>query len=104
MPGPRPAGPRLAVSTPACPCAMAELTPQERLQQSLLDRLADDEPEVTQESRERRVPSVQKLREVELRDLAWLFNAVNLTAVADLDDHPEIQHSVLNYQIGRAHD
>src|SRR3546814_8846085 len=97
MPGPRPAGPGLAGSTPACPGAMAELTTQERLQPSLLDRVSDDEPEVTQESRERRVLSVQKLREVVLRDLAWLFNAVNLTAVADLDDHPEIPNSVLNY-------
>src|SRR3546814_19033242 len=89
MPGPRPAGPRLAVSTPACPCAMAELTPQDRLPPSLLDRLPDDEPEVTQESRDRRVLSVPKLREVVLRDLAWLFNPVTPPAGADFNDHPD---------------
>lgn len=76
---------------------MADLTPQERLQPSLLDRLADDEPGVTQESRDRRVLSVQRLREVVLRDLTWLLNAVNLTAVDDLEDYPEIERSVLNY-------
>ncbi|MEO3433947.1 type VI secretion system baseplate subunit TssE [Inquilinus sp. CAU 1745] len=76
---------------------MADLTPQERLQPSLLDRLADDEPGVTQESRDRRVLSVQRLREVVLRDLTWLLNAVNLTAVNDLEDYPEVERSVLNY-------
>lgn len=76
---------------------MADLTPQERLQPSLLDRLADDEPGVTQESRDRRVLSVQRLREVVLRDLTWLLNAVNLTAVNDLEDYPAVERSVLNY-------
>lgn len=33
---------------------MAELTPKDRLQPSLLDRLTDDEPDKTQESREKR--------------------------------------------------
>lgn len=32
--------------------AMAELTSKERLQPSLLDRLTDDEPDKTQESRD----------------------------------------------------
>ena len=36
---------------------MAELTPKERLQPSLLDRLTDDEPEQQQESRDKRVLS-----------------------------------------------
>lgn len=76
---------------------MADLTPQERLQPSLLDRLADDEPNVTQESRDRRVLSVQRLREVVLRDLTWLLNAVNLTAATDLEDYPDVERSVLNY-------
>ena len=38
---------------------MAELTPQERLQPALLDRLTDDEPDKKQEPREQRVMSKQ---------------------------------------------
>ena len=43
---------------------MAELTQQERLQPCLLDRLTDDAPEKTQESRDQRVVSLRRLREV----------------------------------------
>src|ERR1700737_3299806 len=57
---------------------MADLSLQERLQPSLLDRLADDEPEKSQESRERRGLSMQKLRESVLRGPAWVMNAGNL--------------------------
>jgi len=57
---------------------MAELTPQERLQPALLDRLADDDPEnQALEPPEQRVMSKARLRESVLRDLAWLFNASN---------------------------
>lgn len=77
---------------------MAELTPQERLQPSLLDRLTDDDPEKAQESRDRRVLSLIKLREGVLRDLAWLFNSGNLTSVEeDLEKFPQVAQSVLNY-------
>jgi len=78
---------------------MAELTPQERLQPSLLDRLTDDEPVKHIESREQRVLSIRRLRELVLRDLAWLFNTTNLQAVQALDNYPETQHSVLNYGV-----
>lgn len=76
---------------------MAELTPKERLQPSLLDRLTDEERDKTQESRERRVLSPQRLREGVRRDLAWLFNSVNLAAVQDMTDYPEVARSVLNF-------
>ncbi|MHC4750853.1 MAG: type VI secretion system baseplate subunit TssE, partial [Planctomycetota bacterium] len=36
---------------------MAELTPMDRLQPCLLDRLTDDEPDVQKESRDQRVVS-----------------------------------------------
>ncbi len=78
---------------------MAELTQKERLQPSLLDRLIDDEPEKKQESRHKRVLSLQQLREGVLRDLAWLFNAGNLGSVQPLDDYPEVQTSVVNYGV-----
>lgn len=76
---------------------MVGLTQRERLQPSLLDRLTDDHPEKLQESRDDRVLSMQKLRESVLRDLAWLFNTVNLSAIQDLSRYPDAQHSVLNY-------
>jgi type VI secretion system protein ImpF len=76
---------------------MAELTPQERLQPSLLDRLRDDEPDQRQEGRDKGVLSLQRLREVVLRDIAWLLNATNFAAGEDIDAYPEVQRSVLNY-------
>ena len=76
---------------------MAELTQKERLQPSLLDRLCDDDPRHTRESREHRVLSLQQLRESVLRDLAWLLNAENLESVHDLEDLPEVRRSVLNF-------
>ncbi|MDX1654658.1 MAG: type VI secretion system baseplate subunit TssE [Candidatus Competibacteraceae bacterium] len=76
---------------------MAELTPQERLQPSLLDRLIDDKPDNSQESREHWVISPRRLREYVLRDLVWLLNTTHLAATDDLDDYPQVAHSVLNY-------
>ena len=74
---------------------MAELTPKERLQPSLLDRLTDHDPSARQESRDRRVLSTQQLRNAVLRDLAWLLNTDNL--YEDLEAHPLVASSVLNF-------
>jgi type VI secretion system protein ImpF len=76
---------------------MAELTPKERLQPSLLDRLTDDEPDKRQESREKRVLSPSRLRESVRRDLTWLFNTVNLASTQNLDDYPEVERSTVNF-------
>ena len=54
---------------------MAELTSQERLQPSLLDRLTDTAPDKSSEPLDARVLSRQQLRAAVLRDLSWLFNA-----------------------------
>jgi type VI secretion system protein ImpF len=78
---------------------MAELAPRERLQPSLLDRLSDDEPNNTDEPRERRVLSLRTLREGVLRDLAWLLNSTNLLSVIDAGKLPHLANSVLNYGI-----
>lgn len=78
---------------------MAELTTQERLQPSLLDRLTDDDPGQSVESREKRVISANRLRECITRDMAWLLNCVNLCADDELADYPEVARSVLNYGI-----
>jgi type VI secretion system protein ImpF len=76
---------------------MPELLHKERLQPSLLDRLTDDEPSERQESRDKRVLSPLRLRESALRDLGWLFNTTQLSAVQDLASFPEVARSVLNY-------
>lgn len=76
---------------------MADLTLQERLQPSLLDRLIDDAPHHRQEPRDDRVLSMDRLREAVQRDLAWLLNTVNLEATEDLGEYPYIARSVLNY-------
>jgi len=78
---------------------MAELTTKEKLQPSLLDRLTDDDPKNKQESRDRRVLSMRRLRQCVLRDLEWLLNSGNLAATEDLDDYPLVAGSVLNYGI-----
>ncbi|MFK2903672.1 type VI secretion system baseplate subunit TssE [Dyella ginsengisoli] len=78
---------------------MAELTTQERLQPSLLDRLTDDEPGKHDESRDKRVITANRLRECVTRDIAWLLNCVNLGADEALADYPEVARSVLNFGI-----
>jgi type VI secretion system protein ImpF len=77
---------------------MAEqLTPQERLQPALLDRLTDEEPDKTQELRERRVMSKSRLRQAVLRDLAWLFNATRLERGSEFEHVPDARRSVINF-------
>jgi type VI secretion system protein ImpF len=78
---------------------MAELTSQERLQPSLLDRLTDEEPNKKVESREQRILSTSKLRDCVVRDLLILLNTCHLAATEDLDAHPEIAGSVVNFGI-----
>ena len=78
---------------------MAELTPKERLQPSLLDRLTDDEPDALHESREKRVLSPQRLRESVRRELNWLLNTANLATVEDLSEYSEVEHSTVNFGI-----
>lgn len=81
---------------------MAELTPLERLQPCLLDRLTDDEPDKTEESRTQRVISQSRYKRGVLRDLEWLFNAsAHLPEEGRrqfrLSDYPEALRSVINF-------
>jgi type VI secretion system protein ImpF len=78
---------------------MAELTPKERLQPSLLDRLTDEEPDKRQESMDKRVLSPQRLRESVRRDLTWLFNTPNLATIQDLSEYPDVERSTVNFGI-----
>ncbi|MCD0463706.1 type VI secretion system baseplate subunit TssE [Roseiconus lacunae] len=78
---------------------MADLTTQEKLFPSLLDRLTDDQPQQRQETRDKRVFSVHRLRAAVLRDLAWLLNTCHLAAAEDLSHYAEVERSVVNYGI-----
>lgn len=81
---------------------MAELTPFERLQPCLLDRLTDDDPQNSEESRNQRIISLPRYKRGVLRDLDWLFNASAHLAEEGKDkfrlsDYPEAYRSVINF-------
>jgi type VI secretion system protein ImpF len=78
---------------------VAELSLQERLQPSLLDRLTDNEPDTNVESRAQRVLSINRLKRSVLRDLAWLLNCGPLSVTDDLDAYPDAKRSVINYGV-----
>lgn len=81
---------------------MAEVTPSERLQPCLLDRLTDDDPATKEESRNQRVISLQRYKRGVLRDIEWLLNAsAHLPEEGRkcfrLSDFPEAHRSVINF-------
>jgi type VI secretion system protein ImpF len=78
---------------------MTELTPSEKLQPCLLDRLTDDEPNRQQESRNQRVMSMRRYRQAVLRDLAWLLNTCAHIEQDGLDEFEEVPSSVLNFGV-----
>lgn len=78
---------------------MADRTISERLQPSLLDRLTDEDPARTSESRDQRVIDIKRLREIVQRDLSWLLNTNNAEPWIDPELHPHAARSVLNYGI-----
>lgn len=77
---------------------MPELTPQERLQPALLDRLSDDEPANQQpEPRDKRIINAARLRQAVLRDLSWLFNTTKLESADALSAYPYAEKSTVNF-------
>ncbi|MCZ8074523.1 MAG: GPW/gp25 family protein, partial [Paucibacter sp.] len=76
---------------------MAQLRARDRLQPALLDRLTDDEPLSQVESSESRVIGRSQLREMVLRDLAWLFNATSPSAHIDWQGAEHAHKSVLSF-------
>ena len=80
------------------------LTPLDKLQPCLLDRLTDDEPGKREESRNQRIISVQRYRAGVLRDLEWLFNSIGhfpdeTVGEITFADYEEAYRSVINYGI-----
>lgn len=78
---------------------MTELTPSEKLQPCLLDRLTDDEPKKQKEGRNQRVMSMRRYRQAVLRDLAWLLNTSAHIEQDGLDEFEEVTSSVLNFGV-----
>ena len=78
---------------------MAELTQQERLQPSLLDRLSDDCRYEAAEGRDARTITAARLREYIVRDLTWLLNCTRHHQAEAFEAHPYVSDSVLNYGI-----
>ena len=84
---------------------MAEaITPLDRLQPCLLDRLTDDEPGKREESRNQRIITLQRYKAGVLRDLDWLFNSIGHfpdEAVGEraFADYEEAYRSVINFGI-----
>lgn len=78
---------------------MAELTPRDLLQPCLLDRLTDDEPEVSKESRDKRVVSIRRYKNGVLRDLEMLLNSKSHPLGDDIYQFSEVARSVLNFGI-----
>jgi type VI secretion system protein ImpF len=74
-----------------------QLTPQERLQPALLDRLTDDEPDKKLEPREHRVMSKARMRQAVIRDLTWLLNATRLETGTSMARVPHARRSVINF-------
>ena len=78
---------------------MTELTPSEKLQPCLLDRLTDDEPKKQREGRNQRVMTMRRYRQAVLRDLAWLLNTSAHIEQDGLDEFEEVTSSVLNFGV-----
>jgi type VI secretion system protein ImpF len=74
---------------------MAIADPRDRLQPALLDRITDDarEPGAVDD---RRVMTKAQLRQAVLRDLNWLFNAVQPLGTAAAS-YPGVAEGVLNF-------
>ena len=76
---------------------MANLRAVDRLQPALLDRLTDDAPDSLVETAEARVIGRNRLRELVLRDLSWLFNTTAPGDSIDWAGAPHARNSVLNF-------
>ena len=80
------------------------LTPLDKLQPCLLDRLTDDEPGKREESRNQRIVSLQRYKAGVLRDLEWLFNSIGhfpdeRAGKGTFADYEEAYRSVINFGI-----
>jgi type VI secretion system protein ImpF len=75
---------------------MARTDGEVRISPSILDRLIDDEPEVTREPPISRMKSLRQLKQSVRRDLEWLLNTRKLVEEIP-DDLKEVQKSVVAF-------
>lgn len=78
---------------------MAGLTPREKLQPSLLDRLTDDRPDQKVSPGGPPVLSMAQLRARVRVELSCIMNATRLETVQDLSEFPHVRASGINYGI-----
>mgnify|MGYP002700247503 CR=1 FL=1 len=71
----------------------------ENLQPSLLDRLIDDNPDQQNESREKRVMNITKLRDCVIRDISYLLNSHYMEGSSEIEQYPAVKSSVINYGV-----
>lgn len=69
----------------------------DRLYPALLDRLIDDEPTRRTESETSKTMSRTQYRQAVLRDLRWLFNAINSASEVEYEGFGEAERSVINF-------
>jgi type VI secretion system protein ImpF len=69
----------------------------DRLLPALLDRLIDADPTMRSEAEYSRSMNRGAYRQSVLRDMRWLFNAVNTEAEIDFDGFPQARNSTINF-------
>jgi type VI secretion system protein ImpF len=78
---------------------MSDHSLTERLQPSMLDRLTDEDPTKSKETRDSRVIDLRRLRDIIQRDLSWLLNTFDNSTIVDADRYPNVLNSVLTYGV-----
>jgi len=69
----------------------------DRLQPTLLDRLTDLHPDRPRDTAAELAISRRQLRQIIMRDLAWLLNATNMESELDFAFHPHARQSAVNF-------
>lgn len=70
---------------------------RDRLQPTLLDRLTDHNPSRGKDMPNELVISRKQLRQIIMRDLAWLLNATRMESEVDFAHHPYARLSTVNF-------
>lgn len=76
---------------------MPDLNAVDRLQPCLLDRLFDDEPRRTSESKHEKVVSLARFKEGIKRDIEWILNSKSRFSDLDEARFGDVKRSVLNF-------
>ena len=72
---------------------------EQRYLPTLFDRLCDDAPSEIKESSEAYSPTRSQMRDIVLRDLAYLLNTTNQSDLLDEQKHPAAVESTINYGV-----